>query len=58
MMGSNGDGAIADDMEYMDFWEDWLHEHAEPIYENGQLVGWAYPNGTVTYEVETTFTEE
>ena len=50
--------AIADEMEFMDFWEDWLHEHAEPIYENGQLVGWAYPNGTVTHEVETTFTEE
>lgn len=49
--------ALADYDEYMDFYEDELEEHKEPIWELGQVVGYWYPNGTVI-EVEDTFTDD
>ena len=49
--------ALADYDEYMDFYEDELEEHKEPIWELGQVVGYWYLNGTVI-EVEDTFTDD
>lgn len=41
--------AIADDMEYMDFYEEECEEDKEPIYELGQLIGYRYPNGEIKF---------
>lgn len=46
-------------MDYsLDDYNDYCKENAEPIYELGQRVGYVYPNGAISYEVEDNFTEE